>query len=750
MTLDMRTVTTSLVITAVICVVLMASFWWQNRKRFEGLHLWLLVFLLHALGMILIALRGSVSDWASVVLASILLLAGTLLMYILFLKFIGEKKRQLPNYIILILLSLVQVYFTFIQPNLSARIFNFSAGVLIFTSQAAWSALYRVRSDLRPLTLGIGLVFSLECLISIVRMIDCLINTLHPTDFFQSGSVNVLSFIGYQTLLILLAYSLTLMFNKRLLWNIEKQEEKFSKIFYLSPNAINLTRLSDGVILEANESFYRASGYSREETLGKKTTDLHLWAREEERLQFVRDLARNGSVHSREFLFRIKTGGTLTGLFSAGIIEIDRVKYALTILTDISDRKKMEEELKAGRDYLEKMNNTLADALFVGKYPEQEFEYLNDAAVRLFGYSRQEIVGKSSLLLFPDEKGYHHSGAIFEETIAHQKSIVRFETTLKKKNGEIFPALLSAAFLEEKGAVVRFIIIVRDISEQKQNIEEIHKLNEKLESRVAERTEALSDMQMALLNLVDDLNESSREISSANKYLEEVNRELAAFSYSVSHDLRAPLRAIDGFSNALLEDYSDRLDAEGKIYLEKIQHAAQRMNLLIDDLLALSRVMKADFYRQNFDISEMVREIAADFQQQSPSGKLELVIQDGVTVNADQRMMRIVMTNLLDNARKFAGKQERPRVEFGSFVQNGDTVLFVRDNGVGFNMAYVHKIFEPFERLHRADAFPGTGVGLATVQRVIQRHNGRIWAEAEEGKGAVFYFTLGDSKCQNR
>jgi len=228
-----------------------------------------------------------------------------------------------------------------------------------------------------------------------------------------------------------------------------------------------------------------------------------------------------------------------------------------------------------------------------------------------------------------------------------------------------------------------------------------------------------------------------------NRTLEEVNRELATFSYSVSHDLRAPLRIIIGFSNALLEDYSDRLDAEGARYLERIHHATQQMNRLIDDLLALSRVMKSDFYRQNFDLSAMVREIGADFQQQSPSDRLELVIQDGITVNADQRMTHIVMTNLLDNARKFAGEQKKPRIEFGSFVQNGDTVLFVRDNGVGFNMAYVHKIFEPFERLHRADEFPGTGIGLATVQRVIQRHNGRIWAEAEEGKGATFYFTLG-------
>jgi light-regulated signal transduction histidine kinase (bacteriophytochrome) len=264
-----------------------------------------------------------------------------------------------------------------------------------------------------------------------------------------------------------------------------------------------------------------------------------------------------------------------------------------------------------------------------------------------------------------------------------------------------------------------------------------------LEQKVAGQTKELRDSQLALLNLVDDLNASTNKITAANQSLEAVNKELATFSYSVSHDLRAPLRSIDGFSNALLEDYGDKLEAEAKNYLERIRRATQNMGRLIDDLLSLSRVMKSDFYPQDFDLSAMVREIADDIQQRHMLQGLILDVKNGIVVKADQRLITIAMTNLLDNAFKFTSKREHPHIEFGTDLQDGETVFFVRDNGAGFNMEYVDKIFEAFQRLHRTEEFPGTGIGLATVQRVIDRHGGRIWAKGEPGKGATFFFTLG-------
>jgi light-regulated signal transduction histidine kinase (bacteriophytochrome) len=241
---------------------------------------------------------------------------------------------------------------------------------------------------------------------------------------------------------------------------------------------------------------------------------------------------------------------------------------------------------------------------------------------------------------------------------------------------------------------------------------------------------------------VDDLNQGSSNLTSANQALDAVNKELAAFSYSVSHDLRAPLRSIDGFSQALLEDYDDKLDDDGKKYLERIRQATQSMGRLIDDMLNLSRVTQSEFYQEPVDLSKMVHAIADTHQERNPLNGLTLSIQKNIIVRGDQRLMNIALTNLLDNAWKFTGKQEHPQIEFGATVKNGKKIIFVRDNGVGFDMIYAGKLFGTFQRLHRFDEFPGTGIGLAIVLRVINRHGGKVWAESEVGKGATFFFTL--------
>lgn len=220
------------------------------------------------------------------------------------------------------------------------------------------------------------------------------------------------------------------------------------------------------------------------------------------------------------------------------------------------------------------------------------------------------------------------------------------------------------------------------------------------------------------------------------------NKELEAFSYSVSHDLRAPLRSIDGFSQALLEDYGDRLDPTAQDYLRRVRGAAQRMGELIDDLIQLSRVGRAELNRSRLDVSEMARAVAADLRKREVERDVEFVIHDGLVANADVRLIRVVLENLLGNAWKFTGKTAAARVEFGAALIDGSRVFFVRDNGAGFNMAYVDKLFAPFQRLHADADFPGTGIGLATVSRIVDRHGGRVWAEGTVGGGAAFYFTM--------
>ena len=221
-----------------------------------------------------------------------------------------------------------------------------------------------------------------------------------------------------------------------------------------------------------------------------------------------------------------------------------------------------------------------------------------------------------------------------------------------------------------------------------------------------------------------------------------VNKELESFSYSVSHDLRAPLRGIDGFSQALLEDYPDKLDEQGKEYLQRVRSATQRMGELIDDMLNLSRVTRSEMRCETVDLSTLARTFTAELQKTQPGRQVEFVITEGLNVNGDARLLRVVLQNLLGNAWKFTGKKPKARIEFGVTRHEEKPVYYVRDDGVGFDMTYVGKLFAPFQRLHSAEEFPGTGIGLATVQRVILRHGGTIWAEGAVGKGATFYFTL--------
>jgi signal transduction histidine kinase len=254
----------------------------------------------------------------------------------------------------------------------------------------------------------------------------------------------------------------------------------------------------------------------------------------------------------------------------------------------------------------------------------------------------------------------------------------------------------------------------QEIADRKQAEGMIRKLNEELEQRVAQRTAEL----------------------------EAVNKELEAFTYSVSHDLRAPLRGIDGFSQALLEDYADKLDPVGQDYLRRAQAAARRMGQLIGDLLNLSRVTRSEIHRETVDLSALARAIVEQLEQREPERRIEFVIAERVAVNGDAHLLQVMLQNLLDNAFKFTSKHPQARIEFGATQCEGEQAYFVRDDGAGFDMAYADKLFRAFERLHGVTEFKGNGIGLATVQRIIHRHGGRVWAESAAEGGATFYFTL--------
>ena len=260
-------------------------------------------------------------------------------------------------------------------------------------------------------------------------------------------------------------------------------------------------------------------------------------------------------------------------------------------------------------------------------------------------------------------------------------------------------------------------------------------------------TEALrakAAMFVSLQRLRRQAEEQAARLAEANRALHDLNDELEAFSYSAAHDLKAPLRAISGFSGMLREDHAAQLDEEGKAYLQRIGTAAERMGRLIDDTLTLARVTRGELHRTEVDLSALAGEIAAQLAASAPERRADWTIAPGLKANGDAGMLLILLTNLLDNAWKYSAKKTRAKIEFGAAPGDGATEFFVRDNGAGFDMKSAEgKLFQPFQRLHGTEEFPGTGVGLATAERVVRKHGGRIRAEAEKGKGAAFYFTLG-------
>lgn len=305
--------------------------------------------------------------------------------------------------------------------------------------------------------------------------------------------------------------------------------------------------------------------------------------------------------------------------------------------------------------------------------------------------------------------------------------------------------------------------ILEDAAGEKTRVDEARKAVLNILEDSAEEQARLADTQRAALNILEDFDIEKKKVEQINLQFrnevtehvraeealrdakaeaEAASKELEAFSYSVAHDLRAPLRSIDGFSEVLLEDCADRLDVDGKRYLKHVRESVQLMSALIDDLLTLSRVSRAELRRQRTDMSALGRSVLARLRKSHPARQVEVIVQNGMAAQGDPRLLEVVLTNLLGNAWKFTGKRASARIEFATKVGEYPPVYFVRDNGAGFDAAYAEKLFGVFQRLHAAHEFEGTGIGLATAQRIVHRHGGRIWAEGEVDRGATFYFTL--------
>jgi PAS domain S-box-containing protein len=381
----------------------------------------------------------------------------------------------------------------------------------------------------------------------------------------------------------------------------------------------------------------------------------------------------------------------------------DHAALALGIAKLATESQKLASELEASR-FLDAVIENIPHMVFVKDAAELKFVRFNRAGEELIGVPRAELIGKSDHDFFPpDEANFFIEKD--RETLAAMTMVEIPEEPIQTASGERWLHTKKVPIVDANGTPRYLLGISEDITDRKAAISALAEAKDKAEA---------------------------------------ANRELEAFSYSVAHDLRAPLRAIDGFAQALIEDYSHRLDIIGQRHLERIRAAAQRMAALIDDLLRLSRVTRHEQKREVVNLSSVARIAMAQIERADPQRIVDVVIEDDITVLADPKLLAIVFDNLFGNAWKFTAKVKHPRIELGTVRDSGETVFFVRDNGAGFDMAYQNKLFGVFQRLHPAHEFSGTGIGLATVKRIIERHGGRVWAEGAVGKGATFFFTLGE------
>lgn len=535
---------------------------------------------------------------------------------------------------------------------------------------------------------------------------------------------------------------------------LTESEKRFRSIIEQATDAMFLSDMQ-GNIVDTNLQACKSLGYSREELLKLNIVDIdHLHDTEEKIIGAFQNYSP-GESQIFESYHRKKNGEYFPVEVCSSLISFDNKSYVLGFARNISERKQTEQQIRRmGKHYQALIEKAPDGVVLIDS--EGKFKFISPSAEKIFGYPKNGLLGeKPSPFVHPDD--LPEVLATFQQIIEMPSIVPTIQYRFRSGDGQWRWVESTFSNLISDESVEAIVVNFREITDRKVAEEEIRKLNEDLEQKIAERTlelenrsRELMDNKTALLNLVEDLNIKSDELLLSTKKLEAANKELEAFSYSVSHDLRSPLRAISGFVRILLDDYEHLLDDEGKRICNIIQTNAIKMGQLIDDLLSFSRLIRSELHHTHIDMNSMVQtsiqELGSNYNLESYSFSIE----DLPSASGDANMIKQVWINLISNALKYSSKSKKPKIEIGIKPESGPTIYFIRDNGVGFNMEYAHKMFGVFQRLHSANEFEGTGVGLAIVQRIINRHQGRVWAESELEKGAVFYFTLSDNHLMQK
>ncbi len=537
---------------------------------------------------------------------------------------------------------------------------------------------------------------------------------------------------------------------------LRESEEKFSRVFYGSPNALAISRLEDGRFIDVNDAFLKMTGYDRDEIIGRDAAAIGMVVDEGYRQRLLQVIAGPAGYERMDLPLRTRDGGIKDVLTSAERVSVNGVDCLVSTFVDITKRKQRERRIASlTRLYamLSRTNEAIvrtADAPSL--YPEicrivaEEGDfplawigqvagtqvipvawsgpaagYLQETSVELWG----------GLGMGPTGTCLREDRAVVNNDFEANPLVSPWRDSVTK-----YGFRSSGAFPLRRGGRAFGALTLYSLEANAFDEDQV-RLLESLSSDVSYAIDA-TDRENRRLEAEEQLRRRTADLQLANQQLE-------SFAYTVSHDLRAPLRRMTGFSEALVEECADRLDETGKDYVSRIRKAGQSMGELIDGILELSRVVRAEFHWQMVDLSGLCQEIAQALQAAEPKRTVEFAIAPGLVARGDSTLLRAALTNLLDNAWKFSSRQAAARIEIGETVAGGVKSYYVRDNGIGFDVKNAARLFEPFQRFHARKGFGGTGIGLATTKRIINRHGGRLWAESQPGQGTTFYFTIADS-----
>ena len=467
---------------------------------------------------------------------------------------------------------------------------------------------------------------------------------------------------------------------------------------------------SDGRITYANDKFCEISQYTRGELLGNTYSLLSSGVHGKEIYDDLWKTIREGKAWHAELCDKSKDGRLywVETTIIPFVDEKGKPYQYISIQTDITERKHAEEiNARLGR-ILDQSSNEI----YIFDAESLHFVQVNKGAQLNIGFSSDQLKEMTPVDIKPTftEEKFRD---LVRPLLDGRKQSLYLETVHQRADESYYPVDIRLQYFSKENPPV-FVAIIQDITERKEAEQKLRDYQEHLEEMVEERT---NELQIA-------------------------NRELESFCYSVSHDLRAPLRSIDGFSQALVEDYRDKLDDHARDYLDRVRGSSQRMGELIDDLLNLSRVVRADMSSSAVNLTDVAKSIEIRLREASPERKVDVKIHGDMYTEGDERLLMAMLENLMGNAWKFTVHSKDAEIEFGSEETEKGLVFYVRDNGAGFDSTYAHKLFEPFQRLHSNQEFEGSGIGLATVNRIIRRHGGEVWAEGEVDVGATIYFTL--------